>query len=117
MQIPIESREDDYPSFASAEQFCEEAVEIKNILETTKTQVEKSEEKSSTNQTQEIPNPTQTIQFLMQLPIESREENEELKMCFQCWSCNHLLLSRKQALLHFEIFILKNTVVYLHSPE
>jgi len=36
----------DNPSIASAEQFCDEAVEIKNVLETTKTQIEKSGENS-----------------------------------------------------------------------
>jgi len=58
----------------------------------------------------------------MQIPIESREENEELfwrrqhakqtllritctrKTCSQCPSCKHLSLSRKQALLHFQTY-------------
>jgi len=103
MQTPIESREDDYPSFASAEQFCDE-VEIKNVLETTNTQAAKSKEKFSTNQIQEIINSMQIIQSQMQIPIESGKVNEELIMCFQCPPSNQLLVSRKLVLLHFKIF-------------
>jgi len=52
-------------------------VETKNVLETAKTQAEKSEEKFSTNEILEIPNPTQVIQSQRQTPRESREENED----------------------------------------
>jgi hypothetical protein len=102
-QTPIESRKDDYLSFASAEQFCNE-VEIKNVLETTNTQVAKSKEQFSTNQIQEILNSAQIIQSQMQIPIESGEENGGLMMCLQCPLCNKLLVSRKLVLLHFKIF-------------
>jgi len=50
-------------------------VETKNVLETAKTQAEKSEEKFSTNEILEISN--QAIQSQMKTPIESREENED----------------------------------------
>jgi len=43
----------DNPSNASAEQSCDEAAETKNVLETTNTQAEKSEE---TQPDPEIPN-------------------------------------------------------------
>jgi len=47
----------DNPSDASVEQSCEETAETKNVLETAKTQAEKSDEKFSTNEILEIPNP------------------------------------------------------------
>jgi len=46
----------DNPSDASIEQFCDETAETKNVLETAKTQAEKSEGKFSTNEILEIPN-------------------------------------------------------------
>jgi len=66
----------DNPSDASLEQSCDETVETKNVLETIKTQAEKSEEKISTNEILEICNPTQAIQSQMKTPIESREGND-----------------------------------------
>jgi len=67
----------DNPSDASIEQSCDETAKTKNVLETAKTQAEKSEEKFSTNEILEIPNPTQVIQSQRQTPRESREENED----------------------------------------
>jgi len=47
------------------------------VLETSKTQAERSEEKLTTNQIPEISNLTEAIQSQMQIPIESREVDEE----------------------------------------
>jgi len=50
----------DNPSDASIEQSCGETAETKNILETAKTQAEKSDEKFSTNEILEIPTKANT---------------------------------------------------------
>jgi len=47
------------------------------VLETFKTQAERSEGKLTTNQISEISNLTEAIQSQMQIPIESRELDEE----------------------------------------
>jgi len=57
---------------------ADEAGEQRSFFEeTTNTQAEKSEEIFSTNLLLEISNPSQTTQSQMQIPTESREENED----------------------------------------
>jgi len=92
------------------------------VLVTSKTQAKRSDEKLTTNHIPEIFNLTETIQSQMQIPIESREVDEEglqrrqltnetvpwityyQKTCSQCPICKHLhlSLSRKQAIEHFQ---------------
>jgi len=67
----------DHLSDAAVGKFCDEVLGTKKVLETSKTQAERSEEKLTTNQIQEISTSTETIQSQMQIPIESREVDEE----------------------------------------
>jgi len=69
-------KESDNPS-DDIEKPCDEVSGTEKVLETFKTQAERSEGKLTTNQISEISNLTEAIQSQMQIPIESRELDEE----------------------------------------
>jgi len=69
-------KESDTPS-DDIEKPCDEVSGTEKVLETFKTQAERSEGKLTTNQISEISNLTEAIQSQMQIPIESRELDEE----------------------------------------
>jgi len=108
----------DHPQNSSADQSRDKSAELDNLLEASRTQLQKSEEKLSANQIKEPLNVAQSIQILVQDHLKAVQEIKERlcakatlqetihsqKTCSQCPSCKHLSLSRKEALIHFQTY-------------